>query len=133
MSSNVSKATAHLDMDAAGHWADLNHAAGGPTGSERPPTTKLLAAEEILPTLVVQSTKPQNIVNNLYKGTTTPLRVGDGRTMSAIRSELETGQQTNGAWHLTKGANEYQGLTNWLARNPNGAYSDRLVAQSLVD
>lgn len=24
-------------------------------------------------------------------------------------------------------------LTNWLARNPNGAYSDRLVAQSLAD
>ena len=99
----------------------------------RPFPAIMLSSRRILATPIVQSAKLRNIVNNLYKETTNPLRIGDGTTMSAIRSELSSGQATNGVWHLTKGANEYRALTNWLARNPNGAYSDRLVAKSLAD
>jgi hypothetical protein len=35
--------------------------------------------------------------------------------------------------HLTKGEESLRGLDNWLAKNPDAAYSDRLVAQSLAD
>lgn len=88
---------------------------------------------DVLPTPVVESTKLQNIVNNLYKGTTNPNRVGNGTTMDAIRSELATGAPTGGRMHLTKGQESLRGLDNWLAKNPDAPYYDRLVAQSLAD
>jgi hypothetical protein len=87
----------------------------------------------VLPTPVVESTKLENIVNNLYKGTTNPNRVGNGTTMDAIRNEIATGAPTGGRMHLTKGEESLRGLDNWLAKNPDAAYSDRLVAQSLAD
>jgi hypothetical protein len=52
----------------------------------------------------------QNIVDNLYKATANPNRVGNGTTMDAIRSELSTGQPTHGTWHLVKGAESAQGF-----------------------
>ena len=88
---------------------------------------------EALPAPVVEGTKLQNIVNNLYKGTTNPNRVGNGTTMDAIRNELATGAPTGGRMHVTKGQESLRGLDNWLARNPDAPYHDRLVAQSLAD
>lgn len=82
---------------------------------------------------VVGSPRLQNILDNLYKGVDNPNRVGNGTTMDAIRNELATGQPTNGTWHLIKGAESAQGLTNWLARNGSAAYGDRLAAQSVLD
>ena len=88
---------------------------------------------QILPTPEVQSPKLQNIVNNLYKGTTNPERVGDGTTMDAIRHEMATGDAVHGVTHSIKGKESIRGLTKWLDRNPNADWHDRLVAQSLVD
>lgn len=90
-------------------------------------------AADVLPTPVVESTKLQNIVNNLYKGTTNPNRLGNGTTMDAIRSEIATGAPTGGRMHLTKGQESLRGLDNWLAKNPDAPYYDRLVGQSLAD
>ncbi|WP_259460478.1 Hint domain-containing protein, partial [Propionibacterium australiense] len=89
--------------------------------------------KEVLPTPSVQSSKLQNIVNNLYKGTTNPKRIGNGTTMDAIRHELETGGAVHGRTHSIKGQESIRGLEKWLNKNPNADWHDRLVAQSLVD
>ena len=91
------------------------------------------AARGVLTTPKVSSPRLQNIINNLYKGTMNPQRIGSGTTMDAIRNELEVGGPTNGTWHLVKGAESARGLTNWLARNPGAPFQDRLVAQSVLD
>lgn len=59
--------------------------------------------------------------------------VGNGTTMDAIRNEVATGVPTGGRMHTIKGQETLRGLNNWLRRNPDAAYSDRLVAQSLAD
>ncbi len=89
--------------------------------------------DDILPTPQVGSTKLQNLVNNLYKGTTNPNRVGNGTTMDAIRNEIATGVPTGGRMHTIKGQETLNGLNNWLRRNKDADYYDRLVAQSLAD
>ena len=91
------------------------------------------SVEGVLQTPSVSSVKLQNIVDNLYKGTTNPTRVGNGTTMDAIRNELVTGAPTGGRMHLTKGQESLRGLDNWLAKNPNAPFGDRLVGQSLAD
>jgi len=91
------------------------------------------ALSDVLPTPQVSSPKLQNIINNLYSGTTNPTRVGTGTTADAIRSELITGEPTGGKFHTIKGNESINGLNNWLARNPDASYADRLVAQSLLD
>lgn len=81
----------------------------------------------------MSSTKLQNIANKLYKGTTNSNRIGNGTTMDAIENELATGAQTGNRWHQIKGQESFQGLNNWLCKNPDATYPDRLVAQSLAD
>ncbi len=89
--------------------------------------------DDILPTPQVSSTKLQNIANNLYKRTTNPNRIGNGTTMDAIMNEIATSAQTGNKWHTIKGQESLQGLNNWLRKNPDAPYHDRLVAQSLAD
>ena len=96
-------------------------------------TTAAKSVDDILPTPQVGSTKLQNLVNNLYKGTTNPNRVGNGTTMDAIRNEIATGVPTGGRMHTIKGQETLNGLNNWLLRNKDADYYDRLVAQSLAD
>ncbi|WP_328995309.1 hypothetical protein OG394_12065 [Kribbella sp. NBC_01245] len=91
------------------------------------------SVDNILPTPQVGSTKLQNLVDNLYTGTTNPNRVGNGTTMDAILNEIAMGVPTRGRMHMTKGKETLSGLKNWLRRNPDAAYYDRLVAQSLTD
>lgn len=81
----------------------------------------------------IGSTRLQNLVDNLYKGTTNPNRVGNSTTMDAIRQELATGAPTGGRAHVTKGQGILRSLDNWLRHNPNAEYYDRLVAQSRAD
>jgi hypothetical protein len=95
-----------------------------------------VAAEEgaaILPKPNVVDPKLQNYVNDLYKGTTNPNRVGTGTTADAVREEIATGKPTAGKWHIQKAEDTARGLRNWLARNPGAAPHDRIVAQSLYD
>jgi RHS repeat-associated protein len=89
--------------------------------------------DDTLSTPQVFSTKLQNLVDNLYKGTTNPNRVGNGTTMDAIRNEIATGVPTAGCMHTIKGEETLRGLNNWLNRNPGADYHDRLVGQSLAD
>jgi hypothetical protein len=93
------------------------------------------AADNVLPTPSVSPSQPklQNIVDDLYRGTTNPQRVGNGTTMDAIRHELATGQAVHGRRHLEKGQIYSNGLRNWLRRNPGASDHDRRVAQSLYD
>ena len=49
------------------------------------------AVDDVLPTPEVSIRKLQNLVGNLYKGTTNPNRAGHGTTMDAIRNEIATG------------------------------------------
>lgn len=45
----------------------------------------------------------------------------------------DTGVPTAGRIHSIKGRETLNGINNWLRRNPDPPYSDRLVAQSLAD
>jgi RHS repeat-associated protein len=87
----------------------------------------------VLPTPQVASRKLQNIVNDLYKGTTNPRRVGTGTTADAVRRELATGKPVGGRFHSQKATDSSRGLQKWLTNNPGASYRDRVVAQSLLD
>lgn len=90
-------------------------------------------AARALPTPAVANQKLQNIVNNLYKGTTNPNRIGNGTTADAIRHELATGAPVGGKFHAQKGQESIRALENWLKGNPNATYRDRVVAESLLN
>jgi hypothetical protein len=53
--------------------------------------------------------------------------------MDAIRHELATDNPVGAKFHRLKGEESARGLQNWLDRNPNAPYHDRLVAQSVLD
>jgi hypothetical protein len=88
---------------------------------------------DVLATPRVGSSKLQNIINDLYKGTTNPGRVGTGTTADAVRYELETGKQVFSRSHIQKAEDYLRGLNNWLKANPEADYYDRLVARSIAD
>jgi hypothetical protein len=97
-------------------------ALGGATSARTAAGTANAAAttaDEIMPTPLVGNAKLRNVVDNLYKGTTNPNRVGNGTTMDAIRHELATGVPTGRRFHTIKGQETLRGLD--------------LVAQSLAD
>jgi RHS repeat-associated protein len=91
------------------------------------------AIKPILPTPKVGNQKLQNIINDLYKGTTNPKRIGSGTTADAIRHELATGKAVGGRFHLQKGVEYSRALENWLRNNPGALYRDRVVARSILD
>lgn len=76
---------------------DLSAATTGAAGRN---TTNTV--DDFLSKPVVSNTKLQNIVNDLYKGTTNPSRVGTGTTADAVRNELATGLPTGGKFHSEK-------------------------------
>ena len=79
----------------------------------------------------VENVKLHNIVNDLYKGTANPDRVGSGTTADAVRNESATGEPTGGTFHTEKAKQYSTGLTKVLQGDLN--YHDRLVAESLLD
>jgi filamentous hemagglutinin len=93
---------------------------------------RFVAAEDVLPTSEVENSKLQNIVNDLYKGTTNPNAVGNGATADAVRAEAETGEPTGGVFHTMK-AEQYSTALNKLLQSGTLNSSDQLVAQSLLD
>ncbi|MFC9928499.1 polymorphic toxin-type HINT domain-containing protein [Streptomyces sp. NPDC127190] len=87
----------------------------------------------VLPTPSVSDSRLQNLVNDLYKGTTNPARTGDGTTMSAIRDELSSGQLVHGRNHVAKGNQYAKALNKWISRNHRGGDPhDLIVARSLL-
>lgn len=87
----------------------------------------------ILPTPSVSDSNLQNLVDDLYKGTTNTARTGDGTTMSAIRDELSSGQLVHGRNHVAKGNQYVKGLNKWISRNyRDGDPHDLIVARSLL-
>lgn len=87
----------------------------------------------LLPPPSVSDSKLQNLVNNLWRGTADSSPVGNGTTADAVRYERNTGQPVGGKFRTIKAQETVNGLRNWLNNNPNASYSDRLVAQSLLD
>ena len=57
--------------------------------------------------------------------------VGNGSTADAVRNELNTFLPTHGKFHFQKTEQYVNALNNWLGKNPNASYYDRLVAESL--
>ena len=90
------------------------------------------ASVAILPKPSADLPKLQNVIDNLYKGTTNPLRTGDGTTQTAIRNELKTGGTTMGKSHLLKGQESMRALERILATK-GLSQSDRLIATSLLN
>jgi hypothetical protein len=80
----------------------------------------------------VSDPKLSNIVDDLYKGTTNPNRVGTGTTADAVRNEILTGQPTGGTFHTMK-AEQYSNALRSVLKSADLSASDRLVAQSLLD
>lgn len=79
----------------------------------------------------VANPKLANLVSDLYKGARGPKPIGTGSTADAIRHELATGLPTHGYYHSDKGRQYINALNNWLRKNPNADYYDRVVAESL--
>jgi hypothetical protein len=98
-------------------------AAGGVDGA---------TAAEPLPVPQVDNPTLKNVVNDLYKGTTNPERVGTGTTSDAVRNENETGLPTGGTFHTQKAQQYARALKKLLAKG-NLSPRDRVVAQSLLD
>lgn len=86
----------------------------------------------VLATPEVVNAKLQNIVNDLYKGTINPNRVGTGTTADAVRSERETGLPTGGTFHFVK-ATQYSVALSKLLTNGDLNWYDQVVAQSLLN
>jgi hypothetical protein len=63
----------------------------------------------------------RNIVDQLWKGSTNPDRVGDGTTMDAARWEIRSGQLTHGHDHIAKSRDMLNGLDKWLRANEKTA------------
>ncbi|WP_327118882.1 hypothetical protein OHB12_11725 [Nocardia sp. NBC_01730] len=118
-----------------GEWLDKaktkwwrSDPAGPPPGAApKPPAVK--------PT--VNDPKLQNILDDLYKGSNNPNRIGDGTTADAVRNELKTLEPTEGRWHLQKAMETQRGLAKWLMNKANTDPADRAVAirelQNLMD
>lgn len=90
------------------------------------------AASRIRPTPQVSNPKLQNIINDLFRGTKSENRVGDGTTMDAIRNEIATGEPTGSKFHFEKGRIYLRGLKKWLRSNPNAPADERKIAEELV-
>jgi len=74
----------------------------------------------------------RRIVDDLWKGTTNPNRVGDGTTMDAVRNEIRTNVPTHGRFHSNKAREAINALDNWLRRyGPEATRTDRLWARQL--
>jgi hypothetical protein len=86
----------------------------GTSTTPNPARNATNTVDDILPTPVVSNTKLQNIVNDLYKGTTNPGRVGTGTTADAVRNELVTGLATGGKFHSEKAQIYINGLNKVL-------------------
>jgi hypothetical protein len=129
-------ALSSLSWDVTGASATVSSLTPAPRGAvvSTTPSVAVVATntvDDILPTPVVSNTKLQNIVNDLYKGTTNPGRVGTGTTADAVRNELVTGLATGGKFHSEKAQIYINGLNKVLKQDLTA--SDRLVAQSLLD
>ena len=119
-----------------GHQPTMDDRRVGVPGASTTPSSRSLATNNgggLLPPPSVSDSKLQNLVNNLWKGTANSSPVGNGTTADAVRYERNTGQPVGGKFHTIKAQETVNGLRNWLNNNPNASYSDRLVAQSLLD
>jgi hypothetical protein len=87
---------------------------------------------EVLPAPKVSDARVQNIINNLYSGTSNPRRLGYGTTAEALAHEFATGEQVGGKWHLLKGIESYNGFRNFLEQNPGAPWHDKVVIETLM-
>ncbi|GAB3248875.1 PrsW family glutamic-type intramembrane protease [Kineosporia babensis] len=103
----------------------LSQAAGpGQPGSGNSGGVPDLPQKPPAPIPRVRHWRLQNIVKELYKGTTRSNRVGDGTTMDAIRNELRTGRPTGGTFHREKGEVSLNGINRWLRTYERQASSE---------
>ena len=80
---------------------------------------------------MVSNLRLQNIVRDLYKGTTRPGRIGTGTIADAVRSERSTDRPTKGVWHGQK-AREYSRALEKSLEKGDLDDRDSLVARSLL-
>jgi uncharacterized protein YukE len=81
----------------------------------------------------VEDPQLNNMVRDLYRGTESPGRTGDGTTADAARYERATGESVKGGDHVRKANNYVRGLRNWLRRHPDASAQDRGAAQNELD
>ena len=93
--------------------------------------SRTAAVGDDLPSPIVSDAKLQRIVNDLYKGTDNPDRLGTGTTADAVRAEILTNEPTGGRFHFEKAYQYSLALTKRLKTDLT--LHDRIVAQSLLD
>ncbi len=80
--------------------------------------------------------KLKNYIDNLWHGSTSPNRLGDGTTFDALRNEIRTGRPTGpppGRWHFEKAAQTAKDIKNWLdGPGRNASAADRQIAEDLL-
>jgi PrsW family intramembrane metalloprotease len=87
---------------------------GGSSSGSPPPSAPRPRPE-------VRNWKLNNLVDQLWKGSNNPRRVGDGTTMDAARWEIRSGQATHGQNHVGKSRDILNGLNQWLRANEKTA------------
>ena len=88
-------------------------------GAARPPTGGGRSVPDLPRTAppakpAVHHWRLRRIVDDLWRGTANPSRVGGGTTMDAVRNEILTGRPTRGRFHLDKARQSIGRLTDWL-------------------
>jgi hypothetical protein len=81
----------------------------------------------------VSDPKLGNIVDSLYRGTSSETRTGSGTTADAVRYERTSGNSVGHKLHTEKANNSVRALRSWLRRNPQASAADRQVAQQEYD
>jgi hypothetical protein len=113
-----------------GNQGEIARAVEGASGS-LPKSTPVFRSPS-LESLSPSDAKLQNLIKDLYKGATSPNKLGAGSTADAIRNELATGLPTEGVFHSQKGVQYSNGLRNWMNDYPNSSLNDKRIATSLL-
>ena len=90
--------------------------------------TSNLATNMSKPTRIIDQSLA-NIIDDLYRRNA---QIGAGSTADAVRYELSTGQQVGGVDHSLKAQEYTTALLNWMAANPDAAFSDRSAAEHII-
>ena len=119
-------------LSQASGGSDGGAGSGRPSGSGSGQRISDLPQKPPAPRPEVTNWRLRNIVDDLWKGTRSGNRVGDGTTMDAVRNELRTGRPTEGVFHSEKAQQSINALNRWLRnQGPQASREDRLWAWRL--
>ena len=83
--------------------------------------------------IMVNDSKLQGHISELYRGKPAGQMYGDGGVADAVRYTKQTGIQVGGSDHLIKAQDRINGLNNWLKQTPNPTQRDKTIANLVLN